>query len=180
MVVHSAPTAADVIFGADLRVLASGAECGWSSGTPTPRACSTSSNSTSWSTTRRARGLGLRARRAARRTRRPLGGSGDRRAPAHRTVPPPGRHRRRGRHGDASRSRTRRRTLPARNPSSTSGEAAGVLMPSGCRMGICFSCVAPLRRAGARPAHRRDATRRRGRPHPDLRLGCGRACDIDL
>jgi ferredoxin-NADP reductase len=25
------------------------------------------------------------------------------------------------------------------------GEAAGVLMPSGCRMGICFGCVAPLR-----------------------------------
>lgn len=28
------------------------------------------------------------------------------------------------------------------------GESAGVLMPSGCRMGICFGCVAPLR-AGA-------------------------------
>lgn len=28
------------------------------------------------------------------------------------------------------------------------GEAAGVLMPSGCRMGICFGCVVPLR-AGA-------------------------------
>jgi stearoyl-CoA 9-desaturase NADPH oxidoreductase len=25
------------------------------------------------------------------------------------------------------------------------GESAGVLMPSGCRMGICFGCVAPLR-----------------------------------
>jgi stearoyl-CoA 9-desaturase NADPH oxidoreductase len=25
------------------------------------------------------------------------------------------------------------------------GEAAGVLMPNGCRMGICFTCVAPLR-----------------------------------
>ena len=24
------------------------------------------------------------------------------------------------------------------------GEAAGVLMPSGCRMGICFSCVLPM------------------------------------
>ncbi|MCQ9132172.1 MULTISPECIES: ferredoxin reductase [Streptomyces] len=28
------------------------------------------------------------------------------------------------------------------------GEAAGVLMPSGCRMGICFGCVTPLK-AGA-------------------------------
>lgn len=25
------------------------------------------------------------------------------------------------------------------------GEAAGVLMPSGCRMGVCFGCVVPLR-----------------------------------
>jgi stearoyl-CoA 9-desaturase NADPH oxidoreductase len=30
------------------------------------------------------------------------------------------------------------------------GEAAGVLMPSGCRMGICFGCVAPLRHGSVR------------------------------
>jgi len=30
------------------------------------------------------------------------------------------------------------------------GEAAGVLMPSGCRMGICFGCVAPLRKGAVR------------------------------
>ncbi|WP_066367058.1 ferredoxin reductase [Herbidospora mongoliensis] len=30
-------------------------------------------------------------------------------------------------------------------PLLTAGEDAGVLMPSGCRMGICHSCVAPLR-----------------------------------
>lgn len=30
------------------------------------------------------------------------------------------------------------------------GEAAGVLMPSGCRMGICFSCVLPLRQGAVR------------------------------
>lgn len=30
------------------------------------------------------------------------------------------------------------------------GEAAGVLMPSGCRMGICFGCVAPLRQGTVR------------------------------
>lgn len=30
------------------------------------------------------------------------------------------------------------------------GEAAGVLMPSGCRMGICFGCVAPLRTGAVR------------------------------
>ncbi|GAB2585596.1 oxidoreductase [Paractinoplanes abujensis] len=31
-----------------------------------------------------------------------------------------------------------------------SGEDAGVLMPSGCRMGICFSCVLPLREGAVR------------------------------
>ena len=30
------------------------------------------------------------------------------------------------------------------------GESAGVLMPSGCRMGICFGCVAPLRAGSIR------------------------------
>jgi ferredoxin-NADP reductase len=34
---------------------------------------------------------------------------------------------------------------PAGQPLLEVGEAAGVAMPSGCRMGICFSCVAPLR-----------------------------------
>ena len=33
-------------------------------------------------------------------------------------------------------------------PMLDAGEDAGVLMPSGCRMGICFGCVVPLR-AGA-------------------------------
>ncbi|MET0423422.1 MAG: ferredoxin reductase [Actinoplanes sp.] len=31
-----------------------------------------------------------------------------------------------------------------------SGEQAGLLMPSGCRMGICFSCVLPLREGAVR------------------------------
>lgn len=30
------------------------------------------------------------------------------------------------------------------------GEAAGVLMPSGCRMGICYGCVLPLRQGAVR------------------------------
>jgi ferredoxin-NADP reductase len=37
-----------------------------------------------------------------------------------------------------------------------SGEAAGVLMPSGCRMGICFGCVVPLRSGAVRDL--RDGT----------------------
>lgn len=32
----------------------------------------------------------------------------------------------------------------AATPLLDAGEAAGVLMPAGCRMGICFNCVAPL------------------------------------
>ena len=38
------------------------------------------------------------------------------------------------------------------------GEAAGVLMPSGCRMGICFGCVAPLRRGVVRDLRSGDLT----------------------
>ncbi|MDT5339292.1 MAG: stearoyl-CoA 9-desaturase oxidoreductase [Mycobacterium sp.] len=38
------------------------------------------------------------------------------------------------------------------------GEAAGVLMPSGCRMGICFGCVAPLRRGAVRDLRTGDVT----------------------
>jgi ferredoxin len=30
------------------------------------------------------------------------------------------------------------------------GESAGVLMSSGCRMGICFGCVTPLREGAVR------------------------------
>jgi stearoyl-CoA 9-desaturase NADPH oxidoreductase len=30
------------------------------------------------------------------------------------------------------------------------GEAAGVLMPSGCRMGVCFGCVVPLKEGAVR------------------------------
>jgi len=35
-------------------------------------------------------------------------------------------------------------------PLLTAGEDAGVLMPSGCRMGICFGCVVPLREGAVR------------------------------
>ena len=38
------------------------------------------------------------------------------------------------------------------------GEAAGVLMPSGCRMGICFGCVAPLRNGAVRDLRNGDLT----------------------
>jgi ferredoxin-NADP reductase len=38
------------------------------------------------------------------------------------------------------------------------GEAAGVAMPSGCRMGICFGCVAPLREGAIRDLRTGDVT----------------------
>jgi ferredoxin len=38
------------------------------------------------------------------------------------------------------------------------GEAAGVLLPSGCRMGICFGCVVPLRHGAVRDLRNGDVT----------------------
>lgn len=39
---------------------------------------------------------------------------------------------------------------PAGVPILDAGEAAGVLLPSGCRMGICFNCVVPLAEGSVR------------------------------
>ena len=63
------------------------------------------------------------------------------------------------------------------------GEEAGVLMPSGCRMGICFGCVVPLRDGAVRDLRNGElttATPRDPCPHPDLRVGRGRPCEIEL
>jgi ferredoxin-NADP reductase len=38
------------------------------------------------------------------------------------------------------------------------GENAGVLMPSGCRMGVCFGCVVPLRNGAVRDVRNGDIT----------------------
>ena len=38
------------------------------------------------------------------------------------------------------------------------GEAAGLLLPSGCRMGVCFSCVLPLRQGAVRDLRSGDLT----------------------
>jgi ferredoxin-NADP reductase len=56
---------------------------------------------------------------------------------------------------------TKSDTIVAANGSQTlldAGEAAGVLMPSGCRMGICFGCVAPLRQGAVRDLRNGDIT----------------------
>ena len=83
-----------------------------------------------------------------------------------------GRRDRRGRHGHASPKTGAVVEADGATPILDAAEDAGVLMPSGCRMGICFGCVAAAARGRrARPAQRRAHHRRarRRRPHPDLR-----------
>jgi ferredoxin-NADP reductase len=63
------------------------------------------------------------------------------------------------------------------------GEAAGVLMPSGCRMGICFGCVVPLREGAVRDLRTGEITT--AVPGDDVRIqtcisAAAGACDIDL
>jgi ferredoxin len=63
------------------------------------------------------------------------------------------------------------------------GEAAGVLMPSGCRMGICFGCVVPLKSGIVRDL--RDGQLTVAAPGDDIRIQtCVSAaagnCAIDL
>ena len=55
---------------------------------------------------------------------------------------------RRGRHARLRRRHPSRPTAPSR--SSTPPRSAGVLMPSGCRMGICMGCVLPLKYGAVR------------------------------
>ena len=47
---------------------------------------------------------------------------------------------------------------PGDTPLLTAGEEAGVLMPSGCRMGICFGCVVPLREGAVRDLRNGELT----------------------
>ena len=67
---------------------------------------------------------------------------------------------------------------PANEPLLTVGEAAGVLMPSGCRIGICHTCVVPLKSGKVRDL-------RTGRVHgePDEPIQTcinAAACDVEL
>ncbi|TAL25683.1 MAG: iron-sulfur cluster-binding domain-containing protein, partial [Frankiales bacterium] len=68
-------------------------------------------------------------------------------------------------------------------PLLTAGEAAGVLMPSGCRMGICFGCVVPLRSGAVRDL--RDGTLTTAAEGDGVRIqtcinAAAGACDIEL
>ena len=63
------------------------------------------------------------------------------------------------------------------------GEAAGVLMPSGCRMGICFGCVLPLREGAVRDL--RDGEITTAAPGDGVKIqtcvsAAAGSCDIDL
>lgn len=63
------------------------------------------------------------------------------------------------------------------------GEDAGVLMKSGCRMGICFNCVAPLRDGSVRDLRTGELTT--AQPEEPLLVqtcvsAAAGACDIDL
>jgi ferredoxin-NADP reductase len=63
------------------------------------------------------------------------------------------------------------------------GEDAGVLMPSGCRMGICFGCVVGLREGAVRDLRNGDLTV--AVPEDGIRIqtcvsAAAGACDIDL
>jgi ferredoxin-NADP reductase len=63
------------------------------------------------------------------------------------------------------------------------GETAGVLMPSGCRMGICFGCVVPLRSGAVRDL--RDGTVTTAVEGDGVRIqtcinAAAGACDIEL
>jgi ferredoxin-NADP reductase len=63
------------------------------------------------------------------------------------------------------------------------GEAAGVLMPSGCRMGICFGCVAPLRQGAVRDLRTGDLTTASPGDNVQIQTCVSAAagtCDIEL
>ena len=49
-------------------------------------------------------------------------------------------------------------TSDGATPILDAGEEAGLLMPSGCRMGICFSCVLPLRQGSVRDLRTGEVT----------------------
>ena len=95
--------------------------------------------------------VGLRPDRDARRDRDVAGSAKDSRQAAHRAVRDLARRcRRRGRHRDVRPVRTRSGPPTARRTLLQAGEAVGVQMPFGCRMGICQTCVVPLTEGAVR------------------------------
>lgn len=63
------------------------------------------------------------------------------------------------------------------------GESAGVLMPSGCRMGVCFGCVVPLRQGAVRDLRNGEVTT--ANPGDNVQIqtcvsAAAGACELDL
>ena len=63
------------------------------------------------------------------------------------------------------------------------GETAGVLMPSGCRMGVCFGCVVPLRQGAVRDLRTGEVTT--AAPGDNVRIqtcvsAAAGSCDIEI
>jgi ferredoxin len=63
------------------------------------------------------------------------------------------------------------------------GEEAGVLMPSGCRMGICFGCVVTMREGAVRDLRTGEVTI--AEPGDELPIqtcinAVAGTCDLDL
>lgn len=83
--------------------------------------------------------------------------------------------------GTVSFTRTRRdAAAPAGTPLLRVGEQAGVAMPSGCRIGICFSCVAPLRRGQVRDLRTGQVHGEQGDLIQTCISGAAGPCAIDL
>ena len=55
-----------------------------------------------------------------------------------------------GHHGEGQPDHGTEVEAPGDTPILDAAEAAGVLMPSGCRMGICYGCVLPLKEGSVR------------------------------
>ncbi|MHA7652820.1 ferredoxin reductase [Mycobacterium sp. ML4] len=63
------------------------------------------------------------------------------------------------------------------------GESAGVLMPSGCRMGVCFGCVVPLRQGAVRDLRNGDVTTANAGDNVQIQTcvsAAAGACELDL
>ena len=158
VLVHSAPTADDVVFGAELRALAADGRIrlveqhtdtagmldaaaiaalvpDLPSAPPGPAGRS---------------GCSRRSRRTGRRPASPSGSTPS--ASARRVLVT-------GEGGTVSFAKSGT-TLEAdgATPILDAAEDAGVLMPSGCRMGICFGCVLPLREGAVRDLRNGEIT----------------------
>ncbi len=150
VLLHSARTHDDVIFGAELR-----AARGPPSRPPRARAAHERDGPDGAARPRlalprlaRARDVHQRPGRHARRDGRPLGAPRRHPPSPHGALPAAdrlrGRRARRRRHASASETAAWRPSSDGATPILVAGENAGATLPYGCRMGICHTCVGQL------------------------------------